>query len=289
MVNLNSLGLLLSLILISIFSSSCTHLFYHPDRFKYTSPKVMELDYFDVPFKSEDGTNLHAWYIPPKGKEKKDLILFFHGNAQNLSSHFTNISWACKKGFGVLIFDYRGYGLSNGTPSPKTTALDGMAAFDLAKKYMKNEKYRDLVLYGQSLGGAILLKSLEVYKKELKPKLVVLDSTFTNYQNVAFDILKNNFFTFIFSPLAYLFVSGDGNVDKVPSNIKAPTLVIHGKYDQVVPFKHGKQIYESLGNIPKKFWEIPYGLHTDVFFRHEGEYRQKFIELLNNVKTLSAK
>ena len=266
-----------------IFSAtSCTGLFYHPDKFLYTTPEVEDLKKEDLYFNNQSGVKLHSWYIAPKNG-KKGLILFFHGNAQNLSSHFKALSWLCHKGYGLLIFDYQGYGLSEGSPSPKALSRDAVAALELSLKIQKEKKLPKLIFYGQSLGGAVLLKGLELAQLSSAPDLVVLDSTFSNYEQLTFDIMKNSTLLFLFSPLAYVLISDEGNVDTYLPEFKYKALVIHGRHDQVVPFEHGKYIYKSLGSDQKHFWEVPLGLHTDVFFRHDGVYRKKFQRYLDDL------
>ncbi|MDH5581963.1 MAG: alpha/beta hydrolase [Bdellovibrionales bacterium] len=275
---------LIFIIISSFFGVSCTHLFYHPDKFLYTTPEVEELKKESLFFKNDQGAKLHSWYIPPKAATgHKGLILLFHGNAQNLSSHFKSLSWLCHQGYGLLVFDYQGYGLSEGSPSPRALAYDAKAALKLSMEVKTKHNYPKLILYGQSLGGAVLLKGLEMMEQKIKTDLVVLDSTFSNYEDLTFDIMRNSFLLFIFSPLAYLFISDEGNVDSYLPHFNYPALVIHGRFDQVVPFEHGKRVFKALGGTNKQFWEIPQGLHTDVFFRHDGIYRKKFLHKLSTL------
>jgi len=285
MENLNLVGqrwALIFIIISSFLASSCTHLFYHPDKFLYTTPEVEELKKQSLYFENEQGLKLHSWYIPPKENTgHKGLILFFHGNAQNLSSHFKSLSWLCHRGYGLLIFDYQGYGLSEGSPSPKALSYDSVAALKFSQKIKAKHKFSKLILYGQSLGGAVLLKGLDLMQNQIAADLVVLDSTFSNYEKLTFDIMSNSVLLFIFSPLAYLLISDEGNVDSYLPRFNYPSLVVHGRYDQVVPFEHGKRVFDMLGTKKKEFWEIPHGLHTDMFFRHDGVYRKKFLKKLN--------
>ncbi len=226
---------------------------------------------------------LHGWWLKNSDKKKSGVILFFHGNAENISTHFYNLAWLTKYGYDVLCIDYRGYGKSQGKPSQKGTYLDALAALDYAYDHLfiplKSKKF---IVYGQSLGGAIAGRSIIDWSKKDKVNLLVLDSTFSSYQNIAFDKLKSVWLTFLLSPLAYILVSDEMEFKSKISEIKPiPTLVIHGDNDMVIPQKFGKEIFDRL-TTQKWWWSIPKGEHIDVFMRHEFLYRKQFLTFLDS-------
>lgn len=276
-----------------ILITSCTSVFYQPDRVLYSSP-----DKFNIPFKniyitSSDKVKLHGWHLFQKGNfsQKKGLILFFHGNAQNLSSHFLNIAWITETGHEVIIFDYRGYGISTGSPDPVGVNDDALAAIKYAFNIYQKGGYNKFIIYGQSLGGTIALRALKEFKKIDKIDLLVLDSSFLSYVDVAFSTLASFWPTFIFSPLSYLLVSDKMSPKEFIKEVPLPLLVVHGTNDKVIPFKFGKEIYNfahthlssEKKRIKKWMWEVSNGNHIDVFFSHEQSYREKFLDFIDKL------
>jgi len=267
------------LLFLTIFSG-CSSFFYFPSKVFYADPKNSGIDYQDIDFKSTDGTELHGWFIFDKltAKKKKGLIIFFHGNAQNLTSHWLNIGWIVKEGFDVFIFDYRGYGLSKGSPNQQGLNKDSLAA--LAWAHERSKDYPKFIVYGQSLGGAVSMRALQDFDYRKDINLLVLDSTFISYQKIAFDKLRHAGILLPLSPLAYLLVSDEYAARKFVKKIDIPTLVIHGVKDPVVPYKFGQEIFSELTVKKKWWWSIEDGTHTDVFYPHHKSYREKFLEFL---------
>ncbi|GAB4010765.1 MAG: alpha/beta hydrolase [Bdellovibrio sp.] len=271
-------GLLLILTL-----TSCTSLFYQPDSVLYSEPTQYKLNYKTLTFNSKDGTPLSAWLIEATTKKKKGLVLQFHGNAQNMSSHWVSVGWLAQHGYDVLAFDYREYGISEGDADPKGVYEDSLAAFDFGYEKFKETKGETFIVIGQSLGGAIAMRALRDFSKRDEVDLLMLDSTFDSYQDIAFRKLKKFWFTFIFSPLAYVLVSDKYSpYDDVPT-FKMPVLVVYGDQDFVVESYFGKRIAERLTTEKKFVWEIPEGKHTDVFFRENRRYQQEFLDLLKSL------
>jgi uncharacterized protein len=269
------------LILLFLFSS-CTSLFYHPDSFIYSRPELLNLDYENMWIKSTDGTPLHAWKLKAKKSnyKKKNLVILFHGNAQNVSAMYLHVAWLYKYGFDVITFDYQGYGKSPGKPSPNKTVEDAKAWINYA--YLNKDKYNKIVMVGQSLGGIILTRALGEIGHMRFIDLLVLDSTFMSYQDAAFDRASSNWITYLLSPLSYLLFSDKKASEELIHRINIPTLVIHGKDDGVISFKLGEELFNSL-KTKKWSWWIEGGRHTDVFWREDFAYRDKFIKLLEKI------
>ena len=265
------------------FLGACTNYFLLPDRFHYSDPRNESfLDYEDIYFASKENLKLHAQLIKSKG-ERKGLIVFFHGNAENLSSHYLNFSWIPKEGYDYLIVDWRGYGRSWGEAKIEGAISDSMEALTLAWEIKEERNYKKFIVYGQSLGGAIVAKALSSFKMIEKINLLVLDSTFYDYKKIAFDALSGHFITFLFSPLAYVLVTNEFSPRTELENFKMPILVVHGNADKTIPFKHGKSTFAQLKTSKKWFWEIEGGNHIDIFTRHDGKYRRKFLDLLDSI------
>lgn len=260
---------------VGLISSSCTHLFYYPSQQAYFDPKKFNLAPKDIWFQTEDGDKIHAWLFESNRKPALGTILFFHGNAENLSSHFVHLSWLPAEGYNFLIFDYPGYGQSSGEASQKGTVQAGYAAIDWLHQYDP----QPLIIYGQSLGGAVAQKVIMDKKDQIPIKGIVLDSTFNSYQGIARKKLSLSWITWILQPLTYVLVSDKWKASGLEKISPIPVLVIHGKDDHVVEPEMGERIFEQL-NEPKQIWRIDRGQHTDVFWAHEGKYRPKFLKWL---------
>lgn len=270
------------IILLFFTVSSCSHLFYYPDRKQHHKLEDFKVKYEDVYIQTKDKVKLHGYLIKNIKGERKGVALFFHGNAENVSSHFMQISWLRHFGYDVLIFDYRGYGKNQGEPTQEGTYLDAQAMMNYAYEYKQRENLKKLIFYGQSLGGVILGSSIQDFKHKDSVNLVVFDSTFTSYQNIAFDKLTDSFITFLLSPLAFVLVSDKrASLPDIPK-INIPTLVVHAKDDPIVPYKFGKGLFEKLETKKKALWKIRGQYHGGTFYVKNFKYRGKFIALLES-------
>jgi fermentation-respiration switch protein FrsA (DUF1100 family) len=266
----------LCVILASIFCTGCSNLFYQPSRGLYVEPKTVGQTPEDVWFKSEDGTKLYGWYFS-SGKQPKALVLYFHGNAENLSSHYVSLLWILKHNVDFFIFSYQGYGRSEGSPNQEATINDGKAAIRLAKARAEALKI-PLVVLGQSLGSAISLRSMI----ELKPAAILIDSGFSSYQAVANEFMSRSWIGWPLQWLAYLLVRDTYAPGKRISELAGiPILVIHGDADKVVKYQMGEKLFTLAGE-PKQFLRVVGGEHIDVFGRENGHYRKPIIEFLEH-------
>lgn len=266
-----------------IFLTSCTSVFYQPDSVLYSEPSQFKLNYKTITFKSKDGTPLSSWLIEATTKKKKGLMVQFHGNAQNMSSHWISVGWLAEQGYDVFVFDYREYGISEGSANPKGVYEDSLAALDFAYEKFLETKGQTFMVIGQSLGGAIAMRAMRDFSHVNEVDLLILDSTFDSYQDIAFRKLKRFWPTFIFSPLGYVLVSDKyAPYDDVP-NLKMPVLVMYGEEDKIVDPYFSKRIAERLTTDKKYVWSIPTGRHTDGFFVEQKKYQKEFLELLKSL------
>ena len=270
---------LLSLTAVATLLTSCSSMLYYPSKEELVYRDKMPLKPVDVYFPSEDGTKLHGWYFNSTISDTSDCtILFFHGNAQNLSTHFFNLFTAPSQGYEYLIFDYHGYGESEGKPSPEATVQDGRAALRwLAKK----KPGKPIIVFGQSLGGAVALRTVLDMKNEIPVKLVIVDSTFPSYRSAGRSVLSHSWITWLFQPLGWLLLSDkEAPEDDLGKLAPTPLVVIHGTKDQMINFALGKRLFDEASE-PKEFWEIPDGRHTDFMFVDNGKYAIRFYETLD--------
>ena len=223
----------------------------------------------DVYFKTDDGLTLHGWFVP--SDENKITLLWFHGNAGNLSHRLENIKFLHELDINVFIFDYRGYGKSEGElPSEKTIYVDSRAAY---KHLLQNKNIpkENIFLFGRSLGGAIAVEMA----KEFGCAGLILESSFTSAKDMAGTM-------FPFLPLKYFIKTKFNSIEKI-KGITCPKLFIHGNRDNIVPFKLGRKLFEEAPE-PKEFYEIDGAGHNDTYIIGGSEYFRVINQFLRKEK-----
>ena len=211
------------------------------------TPKEEGLNYEDVYFKTEDGLSLNGWLV--KYPQAKATILFFHGNAGNISHRLEKLAIFHQLGLNVFLVDYRGYGRSQGRPSEEGLYKDARAAFDyLSSRPDINNK--TIIAYGESIGGAV---AIDLAAKRGVCCLIV-DSTFTSAKDMA-----RKFYRFI---PPFLFKTKFESDKKVKS-VKADKLFIHSINDEIVPFEFGEKLYKEASS-PRELLKI-HGGHNSGF------------------------
>jgi fermentation-respiration switch protein FrsA (DUF1100 family) len=249
-----------SIALVYIFQSRFV---YFPIRTLSTDPSSIGLRFEDVYFETEDGVTLHGWFIPHDGA--RGVILFCHGNAGNISHRLDSIRVFHRLGLDVFIFDYRGYGQSEGKPTERGTYEDAEAAW----RYLIEEHQvipSEVVVFGRSIGGAVGAWLAQNHK----PRLLILESTFTSLRDVAATLYP-------FFPVKRL-LRFEYNTAEYLGGVNCPVLIIHSRNDEIMPFSQGQQLFE-VAREPKTFLEIS-GTHNEGFItsgRHYEEGLDAFI------------
>lgn len=269
--------------------TGCSSLFYYPSRQMFSDPRQNGFEYEKVIFSSSDGTKLSGWFFPSDGKVKcKGTIIQFHGNAENMSTHYVLYSWVTRHGYNFFTFDYRGYGESAGTPDQEGLNGDAVAAVEYVKSRVSSDPTghrKDIVLVGQSLGGAVVLRAVTDLKDRSRIRAVIAESTFSNYKRIARRVLAAHWVTYIFQPLAYVLISNSyAPEDHIKSISPIPILVIHGTQDGTVGIENGEEIFEA-ANEPKTFWRIEGAGHIEAMVFDEGRYREKLLTFLDGLQT----
>ncbi len=219
---------------------------YYPSRQLELNPSDTGLEYQDVLFQASDNTKLHGWFVP--AEDSKQTVIFVHGNGGNISHRMDKIRVFNDLKVNLFIFDYRGYGRSEGRPSEKGLYLDIKAAYNFIKNKDSEGK---VIIYGESLGGAL---AIDLASKEDVDGLIT-EGTFTSVADMA---------KIIYPWMPAVFLKTKFNsISKIPS-VNTPKLHMHSKSDNIVPFRMGEQLYEAAKE-PKKFI-ILQGMHNDGFF-----------------------
>jgi hypothetical protein len=265
--------------LMSISLIGCSGVFFVPYRSHVQTPNQLGLTYEDVYFNADDGTRLHAWFLPAQGKAT-GTILFLHGNAENISTHIMSVRWLPARGFNVFLLDYRGYGASGGEASLSGVQRDVDAA--LHHLLMRKDVDADrLVVFGQSLGGAIAIYNVahSPYREHIRA--LVVESAFASYQQIAREKLAGFWLTWPLQwPLSYTVSDAFSPAEAVALISPIPLLIIHGDYDPIVPLHHGKRLFE-LAQEPKQLWIVSGGGHIQAF--QWQSYRDRFVDYLMEV------
>lgn len=253
---------------------ACNGFFYQPTRNIESWP---EREFHDVWLHTRDGGKLHGWLFPTKAAARGTFVQF-HGNAGNVSWHYEALDWVVDHGYQLLTFDYRGYGESSGYPHPEALRQDAIAAIQYAQALPPTASERDLVLYGQSLGGAVLLDAFAKLPDRRRVRLLVVEGTFHSYQEVAASALWRRPILLPFTGFAYATISDDyAPAPAICSLSPTPLLVIHGDQDSIVPPSFGRAVYD-LARPPRALWIVPGGHHIDTMQR--VEYRQRLLALI---------
>jgi uncharacterized protein len=258
----------LFIIALSVLLSGCSSFdqhFFYPDSKTYQTPTAHGLDFEELRIASSDGTELSAWFLPAVGKAEATIV-HLHGNAQNMSSHFSFTAWLPKAGFNLMVFDYRGYGKSKGAPSRDGLLADSIAAIRYVKTRADVDPSR-VILLGQSVGGAMAIAASGSAK--CGPLAgVVVDSAFASYPDVGAHVLAQSGSSSSLVGAGRFLVSNRHGPEKHVGKISpTPLLIYHAKDDPIVPFSHGERLYAKAGE-PKQFMAFESGGHTCALAAH---------------------
>jgi len=216
------------------------------------SPQSYGLAFESVKIPTADGEILHGWWVP--ADEARGTVLFFHGNAGNISHRLDYLLMFNRMRYATLIVDYRGYGASSGAPSEQGTYRDADAAWEYLRA-ARSVRARDVVIAGESLGGAVATW----LAAKVSPRAVVLLSTFTSVTDLGAQI-------YWFLPVRWLSRLGYDNVKNL-ARITSPVFVAHSRDDDLVPFVHGGKLFAA-ANEPKAFLEMRGGHNDGFIFTH---------------------
>jgi len=253
-------GYVLILLLMYFMQSAMV---YHPQKTLAANPVAIGLDYEDVKFQTEDGVSLHGWFVPYDSVDT--TILYFHGNAGNISGRLETIQLLHQLGLNVLIFDYRGYGQSEGTPSEQGTYNDALAAWKYLEENKGIPKDR-IVVMGRSLGGSVAAW-LAARKA---PAATIVESTFTSAIALGAELYP-------WLPVRWISKFEYNTLENI-QRIDSPLFMAHSRDDEVVPFHHGERLFKTAKE-PKTFVELR-GSHGTAFLDTGAQYREAMREFL---------
>lgn len=227
----------------------CDGLVYSPNRRRYGSPAEDGLRFEKVYLPGPAG-RLHAWWFPPVGPSRGTLV-HLHGNAANITAHYRHVTWWPRSDFGVLCFDYRGFGQSVGKPDRQGVIDDAHAAIDYVRTRQDVDPKR-VFLFGQSIGGSIGIVAA-AQRKDLAA--VICDCALSNHQDAAYFICRQQWYTWaIASLIAYRWISRQCEpIDHVAEVAPTPLLLLQGTDDQIIDWQMADQLYAAAGS-PKALY-----------------------------------
>jgi len=254
-----------------------SNLVYMPSQELIDTPATIGLKFDDVQLTTKDSVNLDSWFVPAKDNDQigKGVILFCHGNGGNIGNRVSYLPIFKDLGLATFLFDYRGYGKSEGKPSEEGTYSDVEAAW----QYLTQEKQippQKIIIYGESLGGAIasyLAQKISQQDSKNSAGGLILASTFTSISDRAAELYP-------FMPIRFLSRFSYNSIDRLPI-IKIPILVIHSIDDEIIPFHHGDRNFQ-VANQPKKLVTLR-GDHNGGFLDSLETYRNGLKEFIQSI------
>lgn len=246
------LGMLLAvyvgLALLLFFFQSRLVFYPQMDREVSVTPAQIGLPFEELHLKTADGVALHGWYVATA--KSRGTVLFAHGNAGNISHRLDYLAMFHRLGYDTLIFDYRGYGNSEGQPAEQGTYLDAEAAWQFLAQ-QKHVPACRIVLFGESLGGAVAAQLATRHRQAA----LVIASSFTSVPDLGqqlYPYLPIRLISRIrYDTRAYL------------QQVSSPVMIAHSPQDEIIPFTHGQALFAAT-RPPKEFLELTGG-HNDGF------------------------
>jgi fermentation-respiration switch protein FrsA (DUF1100 family) len=240
---------------------------YSPVQEVSNTPDELGMDFEDVFFKTEDGLRLNGWYVPAENSQL--TVLFCHGNGGNIMHRLDSINIFYTLGLSCFIFDYRGYGSSEGKTSEEGTYLDAKAAYEWLTREKKISP-NDIIIFGRSLGGSIAAQ----LAAKVEATSLIIESAFTSYVDIG-----RKFYPYM--PVRWFARFSYRTIDYV-KDVRCPVMIIHSRNDEIVPFEFGLELYE-VANEPKEFVEI-FGSHNDGFLVSSEIYKKAWTKWLRFLK-----
>ena len=225
---------------------------FFPEQDFVGTPRSVGLDFENVRFSTADGLRLHGWFVPG---ESDVTLVWFHGNAGNISHRIGDLRMLHERvGVSVFIFDYRGYGFSEGKASEKGTYRDAEAALDYLRSRQDVDVSR-LVFFGRSLGCAVAVELATRHQAHA----VILESPFDSIRGMA-----ERLYPYLpVGILIHLVQSRYDSLSKIKS-VRSPLMVVHGDRDEMIPISAAWKLFDA-ANAPKRFYTIEGAMHNNTY------------------------
>ena len=260
------------LFIVGLITLLQNQLIFHPSAELWDTPDRLNLEWSEHYVETSDGLMLHGWMIGDPSD--KPIVVYSHGNAGNISGRIDIAGVIAEQGAAVFLYDYRGYGKSEGSPTEEGIYRDGQAVV----RYLKEEHSipeRSMIFFGRSLGGAVAAQQ----STEFDGSGIVLDSAFISGREIATDIypIIPGFLVGVDFPI---------NEDLCRSGAEY-IMILHARNDRIIPFHHGEELYriaqETAGSENVMFRELQGG-HNTGFSQSREVYREAWEKFLSGIE-----
>lgn len=269
------LALRLILYAVLAWGISCIYLYFYQDNLLFYPSRNYDdhpaMPFEEVTLTSPDGVRLAAWFFPLA--QPRYTVLFSHGNAGNMSHRMNTVEFWLELNCQIMMYDYRGFGHSEGKPSETGLYADAEAAWNWLVE-VKHIEPAAIVIHGRSLGAAVALHRAVSLSAEDAAAAVILESAFLSVPTLA-----SEFYPFF--PVRLLSRYAFDNEQRIAS-VAIPKLIIHGARDELIPFRHGVTLYET-AQAPRQFLRIE-GDHNTGFLADQDTYRRGIKAFLTQVE-----
>ena len=263
--------------ILGLLAANETYLVYPGSKYPNGVWEPNGFSYEEVEFESADGTKLVGWLLPRHERlesdeeaQKQQAVLFCHGNAENVaqSSQWYGEKYRSSLNADVFVFDYRGYGKSDGSPFEQGVLEDAEAALGLLCE-RTNRQPKDVIIVGSSIGGgpAVYLAAKHGCK------VLILRRTFNSLATAAQG-------KYPWLPVRYVMRNQYPSIDRIKS-YQGPLFQSHGEADDLIPIELGQELFDAAPTTNKKFYPVPGMGHLDAL---PGEYWVEMAEFVNAVE-----
>ena len=250
-----------TLLVFIIFLASCSNLLFVPIKQYPVTPENAGILYEDIFIEAEDGVTIHGWKMHADDKTA-GTIVFFHGNGDNVSTQMPNTFWLAKEGYDLYVFDYRGYGQSQGEAGLDATISD----MELMIGHVANELPADekMIVMGHSLGGAMSVYVVAHSTHRDKIEALITVEAFSDYHDVTQEALSKSWLFWLFQwPLSFTIDNTYRPLDSIGLISPIPVAIIHSESDEMIEMYHAEALFEAAKE-PKELILIDSN-HSNVF------------------------
>ena len=251
----------------------CSHVvdrsfIYFPSREIEATPGDVGLDFEDVRFKASDGVTLHGWFVAGEGDA---TLVWFHGNGGNIGHRVGNIRELVERlQISIFIFDYRGYGRSEGSTYEEGSYLDAESAITYVRSRGDVDPEKT-IYFGRSLGCAVAAEMAIKYP----PRALICESGFTSVRAMTKSVYP-------FLPGLQLLVTTKYDTLSKIAWVDVPVMILHGDRDEIVPFSMSRELFDAAKG-PKRFYTIEGAGHNDTYYVGGPDYFEALREFVDEV------
>jgi len=246
---------------------------FHPSEDIWDTPESLDLPWTEHRVETPDGLLLHGWMIGDHESGNKPVVVYSHGNAGNISGRVDIAGVIAKQGAAVFLYDYRGYGKSDGSPTEEGVYVDGKSVINYLRADLEIS-VSQMIFYGQSLGGAVAARQAS----EFESSGLVIHSAFLSGKEVANDIYP-------FIPRFLIAVGFPVNKDLRQAKAER-IMIMHSENDRIIPYRHGKELYQIAKEDASRnvtFVELQGG-HNTGFSMSRDLYAESWKEFLTGIE-----